>query len=73
MKYTKITLTMVVRADESESVQKELNESLDIIEMVHTIYTDEMTTEDAPRPDNADEIEMGDVDFYDEDSLVAVG
>ncbi len=75
MGYTRITVTMVVRDDQAEDVRKELDDSLDIIEIDHTIYFDEMKSESVPRPENADQFEMGSENYQDEmsDSLLMMG
>lgn len=56
MPYQKITLTVVVKEDDSELFTQALNDALDRIEKVQTAFS-EIRTEEAGKPENAEEIE----------------
>jgi predicted dinucleotide-binding enzyme len=62
MKYSKITLTAVVKEEASQQVVQELKESLDLIEAYNIIYSDEITVEPAEKPVDAALLDCGDSD-----------
>ena len=56
MAYTKITVTLVVESDDAEAVIQYLDDSLDKMDARFVTFAEEITQEEAPAPENADEI-----------------
>ncbi|RZU35762.1 hypothetical protein [Edaphobacter modestus] len=57
MTYQKITLAVVVKEDDSEMFTQALNDALDRIEKIQTVFSSEIRTEEVGKPENAEEIE----------------
>jgi hypothetical protein len=57
MTYQKITLAVVVKEDDSEMFTQALNDALDRIEKIQTVFSSEIRIEEAGKPENAKEIE----------------
>lgn len=56
MAYTKITLEVVVHDDDSEIIEQALNDAMDRIEDLATVYSSEIVTTATDEPVNAAEI-----------------
>jgi hypothetical protein len=61
-KFSRINVTFVVLAGSEEAVIKEVRESLDLIGQDHTIFTDEIWTNPARRPETAGELLLNEED-----------
>ena len=59
MAYTKVTACVVVEDEDVETFTQLLDNALDRIDTQVTTYREEIETEPAPEPENADEIKNG--------------
>ena len=55
MKYTRLTLTLVVREGEANEVEDLLNQALDAIGTENQIFDDKITQSNARRPKDAED------------------
>lgn len=56
--YRRITAQLVVRAEASSQVERELSEAVDLIASDNIVYTYSVATKRTARPANADDYEM---------------
>ena len=55
--YVKLTLSVICKSSDEDEVISELNQSLDSIGMEHRLFEDEISSESADTPEDADEDE----------------
>jgi len=55
MKYSEITLEVVVKEGDSETFTQALNDAMDHIEKTQTIFSSEIREEETGKPENAEE------------------
>jgi hypothetical protein len=52
LNYQQITLTVIVREDEAEEVERELNQNLDVLGEEYTLHSQRVETEDCEEPED---------------------
>lgn len=62
MKYSKITLTMIVQEPANQQVHRELLEAVDLIGEDNVVYSHEITVAPTERPEDAALLDCGESD-----------
>jgi hypothetical protein len=52
LNYQQITLTVIVREDEAEEVERELNQNLDVLGEEYTLHHERVEVEDCEEPED---------------------